>query len=51
MKTDLNGEMLWYKTLGDYNDGTGVLDVKQTNDNGLIVSGATKKLIHGVIPS
>jgi len=43
IKTDLNGEMLWYKTFGDYNDGTGVNDVKQTNDNGLIVSGVTKK--------
>jgi len=43
IKTTMTGEMLWYKTLGDYNDGTGVLDVKQTNDNGLIVSGATKK--------
>ena len=43
IKTTLNGEMLWYKTLGDYNDGTGVSDVNRTNDNGFILSGSTNK--------
>ena len=41
IKTTMTGEMLWYKTLGDYNDGTGVSVVNRTNDNGFIVSGST----------
>jgi len=43
LKTDLNGEILWYKMLGEINDGTGVRDVNLTNDNGFIISGYTKR--------
>jgi len=44
MKTTVNGDMLWYKIVGEFNDGgTGVFDVNQTNDNGFIISGGTKK--------
>jgi hypothetical protein len=43
IKTNVNGEMLWYKTLGEYNYETGVQDVKQTSDDGFIISGATTK--------
>ncbi|MCK4677805.1 MAG: hypothetical protein KAT48_06720, partial [Bacteroidales bacterium] len=43
-KTDINGEMLWDKKFGEYGDVTGVQDIKQTIDNGYILSGSTKKL-------
>jgi len=43
MKTDLNGEILWKKMLGEPNDGTAVQEVNQTNDNGFIISGSTKQ--------
>jgi len=43
-KTDINGEMLWNKKFGEYGDVTGILDIKQTIDNGYILSGSTKKL-------
>ncbi len=43
IKTDCNGDILWYKRLGDYNEISGVFDVNQTNDGGFIISGATKK--------
>jgi len=43
IKTDINGEMLWYKTIGENNEGTGVFDIEQTNDGGYVFSGATKK--------
>jgi len=43
IKTDRNGDMIWFKRLGDFNDGSGVFDVNQTSDGGLILSGATKK--------
>jgi len=43
LKTDLNGEMLWNKMIGEPNDGTALQDVNQTNDNGFIISGSTKQ--------
>jgi hypothetical protein len=43
IKTDVNGEVLWYKTIGQNNDGTGVFNIDKTNDGGYILSGATKK--------
>ena len=43
-KTDINGEMLWDKKFGEYGDVTAVHDIKQTIDNGYILSGSTKKL-------
>jgi hypothetical protein len=43
-KTDINGEMLWDKKFGEYGDITAVGGVQQTNDNGYILSGSTKKL-------
>ncbi|MCK9218944.1 MAG: T9SS type A sorting domain-containing protein [Bacteroidales bacterium] len=42
MKTNINGELLWYKSFGQYDDGTGIFDINKTNDNGIIISGATK---------
>ena len=43
LKTDINGEVLWYKTIGQNNDGTVVDDINQTNDGGYILSGSTHK--------
>ena len=43
-KTDINGEILWDKKIGEYGDVTGVQDIKQTIDNGIILLGSTKKL-------
>ena len=43
LKTDLNGAMIWNKTLSGHNDGTGVFDINQTDDNGLIISGVTNR--------
>lgn len=43
IKTERNGDMLWYTRLGDFNDGTGVFGINQTSDGGIIISGATKK--------
>ncbi len=42
-KTDINGEMLWDKKIGEIGDVTGVQDIAQTIDNGIILSGSTKK--------
>ena len=41
IKTNRNGDLLWFKRLGNYNDGTRVRDVNQTNDGGFIISGST----------
>ncbi|MBC8314035.1 MAG: T9SS type A sorting domain-containing protein [Bacteroidetes bacterium] len=41
LKTDINGVVLWHKRVGTYNDGTVVYDIKQTNDGGYILTGAT----------
>jgi hypothetical protein len=41
LKTDINGELLWYKTLVDIVDGTGIQDINQTDDNGWIIAGGT----------
>jgi hypothetical protein len=43
IKTDVNGEILWRKMLGEPNDGTAVHDVNLTNDNGFIISGSAKQ--------
>jgi len=43
VKTDINGDLLWNKRLGGNNDGTGVFDVNQTSDGGVIIAGATKQ--------
>ena len=43
MKTTINGDLLWKKRIGIFNDGTGIFDINQTNDNGIIISGATKQ--------
>jgi len=32
-KTDINGNLLWYKSLGQDDDGSCVYGVNQTNDN------------------
>jgi len=42
-KTDINGNMLWYKTIGE-NDGGGISDVTNDLDGGLILTGNTSKL-------
>jgi len=40
-KTDINGEVLWHKKVGNYNDGTIVYDITQTDDGGYILTGGT----------
>jgi hypothetical protein len=42
-KLDVNGDLLWNKRLGKNNDGTGVFDVNQTSDGGVIIAGATEQ--------
>ena len=44
MKTGINGNLIWYKSLGQYGDGTGIFDVHQTSDHGLIIAGATEQI-------
>ena len=41
IKTDRNADMLWFKRFGNYNDGTSISDVTQTNDGGCVISGST----------
>jgi len=41
IKTDINGEMLWYKTVSFLNDATFLRDINQTYDGGIILTGAT----------
>ena len=43
LKTDINGEVLWYKTIGEDDDGTVVNDIEFANDAGYILSGSTNK--------
>lgn len=43
MKTNLNGDMLWRKRFGVFNDGTGILDINKTFDGGIILAGHTGK--------
>jgi hypothetical protein len=43
-KTDINGEMLWDKKIGEYGDATAIHDVKQSIDGGYILIGDTRKL-------
>ncbi|MCX6233143.1 MAG: hypothetical protein NT175_00245 [Bacteroidetes bacterium] len=42
-KTDINGEILWDKKIGEIGDVTGIHDLEQTNDKGIILIGSTKK--------
>lgn len=41
IKTGINGEMLWYKMFGESNDGSGIFDLNQTLDGGVIIAGTT----------
>lgn len=41
IKTDINGEMQWYKFVSQVNDRTGIYDINQTVDNGMILTGFT----------
>jgi len=43
VKTDINGDLLWNKRLGENNDGTGVFDVDQTSDGGMIIAGSVEQ--------
>ena len=43
IKANINGEVLWYKSLGEPNDGTSVKDINPTDDGGYILTGGTKK--------
>ena len=43
-KTDINGEILWEKKIGSDEYICGVHDLIQSNDNGYILIGSTKKL-------
>jgi hypothetical protein len=40
-KTDVNGEMLWSKTVSDANDFTSIWDINPTDDHGFILTGIT----------
>ena len=42
-KTDINGEMLWDKKIGDNDYISSVHELEQTADNGLILIGSTKQ--------
>jgi len=44
IKTDINGEILWDKWIGDGSYLTSNYSIAQTNDNGFIISGATQKI-------
>lgn len=41
-KTDVNGELLWYHSIGSLTDGTIVTGLDQTKENGLIMTGYTE---------
>ncbi len=41
IKTDINGEMLWHKVISENNEYTRVMDVNQTMDGGMILTGYT----------
>ncbi|MCK9204470.1 MAG: T9SS type A sorting domain-containing protein [Bacteroidales bacterium] len=41
IKTDINGKMLWSKTVSSSADYTSVTDINPTNDHGLILTGIT----------
>ena len=41
IRTNLNGDTIWMKTFGGYNNEVGY-SVKETDDGGFIISGATK---------
>jgi hypothetical protein len=41
IKTNVNGEILWEKIIGDGIHGSGLHDIHQTEDGGYILSGAT----------
>lgn len=44
IKTDINGNVLWYKSIGQPGDGTAVLDMNQTTEGGYILTGGTRML-------
>jgi len=41
IKTDINGEMLWHKVISEHNSYTRVMDINQTSDGGMILTGYT----------
>jgi len=41
IKTNINGEMLWYKTISIVDNLTSIWDINQTFDNGFILTGTT----------
>jgi len=43
VKIDINGDQLWHKRIGNYNDGTGVFDIDQTSDGGIIIAGSVEQ--------
>jgi hypothetical protein len=49
IKADINGEVLWYKSIGQPGDGTTVRDINQTIDGGYILIGGTKMLHPGSV--
>jgi hypothetical protein len=44
IKTDVNGNMLWFKSIGQQGDGTLIDYSDQCTDGGLILSGGTRQL-------
>ncbi len=44
LKTSINGDIIWYKTIGSQTESTEVFEINETFDNGLILTGVTGKL-------
>jgi hypothetical protein len=44
IKTDINGYVRWFKSIGQKGDGTSISNVDRCNDGGLILGGATCQL-------
>lgn len=50
IKTDINGEMLWNKTVSSVNDFTRVIDINPTSDHGFILTGITGEQTNDLNP-
>ena len=43
IKTDINGELLWYKTIGLPSNGISIKDINRDYDNGYIITGGIQQ--------
>ena len=43
IKTNINGDFIWNKTIGNINDKSGIYDINNTADGGSIIAGLTMK--------